>query len=262
MFMEEIVHIIPLGYEIDRVVKPFEAVGGYRPNRVYVLSSIHDVEGPREVIERHERYALIVKEKLESLNIDVILVPTNLINILELIQKISRITREEKEKGNIVYINMSGAGRLTSVASTLSGMVHDVKVYYVESDGYADDDPRMEERGYTLVDEPRVMKLENFQINMPDEAQLKALVKIMVEGRMRTIDLIEYLGSEGFSDYDVNYYGLSRNDKSAVIMKLNRNIIDKLSEKGYINKIKLGRENEYEVTETGKYVASISGLLP
>lgn len=259
--MEEIIHVIPLGYEIDRVVKPFEGDEGFRANKVYILSSILDVEGPDEVLERHEKYVDIVKDRLESLNINVVLVPTNLINVLELIQTISRIVREEKENGNIVYINMSGAGRLSSVASTLSGMVHDVKVYYVESDGYANGDPRMEEHGYTIVYDPQVKILENFQINMPDEAQLKALVKIMSEGRTRTIDLIEYLASEDFSDYNVNYYGLSRKEKSAVIMKLNRNIIDKLTEKGYIKKIKLGRENEYEVTDSGKYIASISGLI-
>ena len=44
-------------------------------------------------------------------------------------------------------------------------------------------------------------------------------------------------------------------------MKLNRNIVDKLSESGYITKIKLGRENAYKITNTGKYIASISGLI-
>jgi hypothetical protein len=260
--MEEIVHVIPLGYEIERVVKPFQGESGFRPHRVYLLSSIGNVSASEKVLETHEYYVDRVAEELERLNIRVIRYPTNLIDLLDLIQKISQIIVKEKSEGNHVYINMSGAGRLTSVASTLSGMVHDVKVYYVDSDGYADEDPRMRDRGYTLVeDSPKLTWLENFQINMPDELQLKALVKIWSDDQVKTVDLIEYLGDQGFEDYSVDYYGLGRNEKSAVIMKLNRNVIDKLSEKGYMTKRKLGRENEYKITETGKYIVSISGLL-
>ncbi|MFW6109546.1 MAG: DUF6293 family protein [archaeon] len=260
--MEEVVHIIPLGYEFDRVVKPFQGEGGFRPNRVYLLSTIPPVKASKEVLDKHDKYTQKVKKELEKLNIKVILKPTNLIDILELIQKISKIVFDEKSKGNHLYINMSGAGRLTSVASTLSGMVHDVKVYYVNSNGYADEDPRMDDHGYTIIeDSPKIKWLENFQINIPDKLQLKALVKIWKDEHVRTIDLIECLGNEGFEDFSVDYYTLDRSEKSAVIMRLNRNVIDKLTKKGYINKKKIGRENEYKITETGKYIVSISGFI-
>ena len=141
-------------------------------------------------------------------------------------------------------------------------MVHNVKVYYVDSTGYADKEPRMTTHGYSIVEgTPNITLLANFQINMSNEIQQKALVKIYENEGIKTIDLIEYLGSEGFEDYAVDYYGLSRNDKTALIMKLNRNIVDKLSEPGYITKIKLGRENTYKITDTGKYIANISGLM-
>jgi len=258
--MEEIVHIIPVGYEFDRVVAPF--LNGFKANRVYLLSSIEDVVAPTAVLEKHQFYVDKVREELEGLGIFVIPVPTNLIDYLALIQKISKIVTKEKQKGNLVYINMSGAGRLTSVASTLVGMVHNVKVYYVDSTGYADKDPRMTRHGYSIVDgKPNITMLANFQIHMPNEIQQKTLGKIYENEGIKTIDLIEYLGSEGFGDYSVNYYLLSRNEKTALVMKFNRNIVDKLSESGYITKIKLGRENAYTITDTGKYIASISGFI-
>jgi len=254
------VHVIPIGYEYDRVVVPF--LNGSKANRVYLLSSIDDVVAPTAVLEKHQFYVDKVRDQLEGLGIIVIQVPTNLIDPLALIQKISKIVMEEKKRGNLVYINMSGAGRLTSVASTLVGMVHNVKVYYVESTGYADKDPRMTTHGYSIVEgTPHITMLANFQINMPNEIQQKTLVNIYENEGIKTIDLIEYLGSEGFQDYAVDYYRLSRNEKTALIMKLNRNIIDKLAESGYITKTKLGRENTYKITDTGKYIASISGLL-
>ena len=253
-------HVIPIGYEFDRVVAPFQ--NGYKANRVYLLSSIEGVVAPTAVLEKHQFYVDKVRYELEELGIIVIQVPTNLIDNLAIIQKISKIVSEEKQRGNLVYINMSGAGRLTSVASTLVGMVHNVKVYYVNSTGYADEDPRMTSHGYSIVEgTPNITFLANFQINMPNEIQQKALVKIYESEGIKTIDLIEYLGSEGFEDYAVDYYGLSRNDKTALIMKLNRNIIDKLSDSEYITITKLGRENVYEIKDTGKYIASISGLM-
>jgi hypothetical protein len=258
--LEEIVHIIPIGYEFDRVVAPFRS--GYKVNRVYLLSSIEDIDAPTAVLEKHQFYVDKVRKELEGLGIIVIQVPTNLIEYLALIQVISKIVIEEKQKGNLVYINMSGAGRLTSVASTLVGMVHNVKVYYVDATGYADKDPRMTTHGYSIVEgTPNITMLANFQINMPNEIQLKALVKIYENEGIKTIDLIEYLGSEGFGDYSVDYYSLSRNEKTALIMKFNRNVVDKLSDSSYITKIKLGRENAYKITNTGKYIASISGLM-
>jgi hypothetical protein len=155
---------------------------------------------------------------------------------------------------------MSSSGRLTSVGATLSGMVHDVKVYYVESDDYADNDPRMEEHGYTIVNEPKIKYLENFRINLPDEIQMKVLVKIQKDGKMRTLDMIDYLKSEGVKDFYSDFPD-RRNEKSRLIMKLNRNIIKKLEEQGLISRNKLGRENEFEITEAGKYIGSISGLF-
>ncbi len=259
--MEEIVHIIPIGYEIDRIIKPFEGEHGFRANRVFLLSSIEGVTAPEDVLVKHEKYVQIVQKKLEEIGLIVKIVPTNLIDLLECFRKICSLILQEKQEGNLVYINMSGAGRLTSVAATLSGMVHDVKVYYVESDGYADNDPRMDDHGYTIVNDLSISHLENFQIKMPSDNALKILVEIMNRGHMLTIDIIEFLGSQGIDEFNVDYYRLRRSEKTRLIMKVNRNIIDKLESSGYIEKTKLGRENEIRITESGKYVASISGLI-
>ena len=257
--LEEVVHIIPIGYEIDRIVKPFEVVGGYRPNKVYLLSSI-GVDIPEDVRVEHLKYVSKAREKLESFQIIVSVEPVNLIDIRCLMEKISQLIVYEKNEGNMVFVNMSGAGRLTSVASTLAGMAHGVNVYYVESDGYADNDPRMEDHGYTIVEQPRTITLENFKINLPQGIQLEALVKIVKEGTIRTTELINYLGSAGYEDYAGYSRDIPTGKRTGIIMKLNRNVIEKLLDQKCIEKIKFSRENKYIPTETGIYVASISGL--
>lgn len=259
--MEENVHIVPLGYEYDRAVRPFEGPSGFRVNRVYLMSALEGVEAPPEVVSKHQKYADMVRARLEELGIIVVPVPTNLIDILEVLKKVCKIIRAEQAQGNNVYVNMSSAGRLTSVGATLSGMVHGVKVYYVVSDGYADNDPRMETHGYTIVETLKITYLENFKISLPGDLQLKVLAEIFRIGRMRTVEIIYYLRSMGASYFMEDYDTLGRSEKSRVVMKLNRNILDKLVESGLISKRKLGRESEYEITETGKYMASISGLV-
>ena len=58
--MEENVHIIPLGYEIDRVVKPFEGHSGFKANRAYLISTLEGVDAPVPVIEKHARFVEVV----------------------------------------------------------------------------------------------------------------------------------------------------------------------------------------------------------
>jgi hypothetical protein len=258
--LEENVHIVPTGYEIDRIVKPFEGPRGFKANKVYLLSTVEGTKAPEAIQEQHEHYASIVKERLERLGISVVIVPTNLIDILEVLNTVSRIILEERAMKNNVYINMSGAGRLTSVGATLSGMVHGVKVYYVESDGYADEDPRMKEHGYTLVVKPKVTVLENFKIILPDGPQLKVLSEINRRGSMRTMDIIDYLIGIKSPGFEIQGK-LSRSpEKNKVIMRANHSILEKLEGMGLVERKRVGRRSEYKVTGSGKYMVSISGL--
>ena len=52
-----------------------------------------------------------------------------------------------------------------------------------------------------------------------------------------------------------------RSEKTAIIMKINRRALDELNMMGYIEKKKVGRNNIFIITNSGKYVASISGYL-
>ena len=260
--MEENVHIIPLGIEYDRAIVPFKDQEGFRPNRVYLLTIQSSGYAPSIMTEEHIEKAERVKEFLESLNIKVIVIDTKLIDILDVMHKIANIIYREKVEGNNIYINISSAGRLTSVGATLAGMFHNVKVYYVKATRYSKTEEEREQHGITICENRDIIFLENFQITMPDEIELKVLVEIYKKGKMRTIDVIRFLYESEVNGFDVDYYEIrKRSEKTALIMKVNRNILDKLETMGYLNKIKLGRENEFKLTESGMYIASISGLM-
>ncbi len=55
--------------------------------------------------------------------------------------------------------------------------------------------------------------------------------------------------------------GLRRSEKIGMLMRLNKGITGKLEDAGYIVKEKRGRENIYRITDSGKYVACVSGFL-
>lgn len=260
--MEEIVHILPLGLEFDRAVIPFEGRQGFRPNRVYLLTIKSARDAPADLIQEHIEKAQKVKDYFISKKIEVIEIDTKLIDIKDVMAKISSLICKEKEQGNRVYINMSSAGRLTSLGVSLAGMFHDAKVYYVRASRYSKDDVERKERGITICEKREIIFLENFKMLMPNKLGLKVLVEINKRGKMRTVDIIQFLSKLGAAGYIVDYFNLSRSDKTSIIMKVNRNILNKLENSGYIHKNKLGRENEYRLTESGKYIANISGLIP
>lgn len=260
--LEEIIHIIPLGIEFDRAVIPFQGREGFRPNRVYLLTIQSSGYAPSDMTEEHIEKAEKLKDFFKALNIEVIVIDTKLIDLLDVMRKISNLIHKEKAQGNNVYINMSSAGRLTSVGATLAGMCHDVKVYYVKANRYSKTQSEREDHGITICDNRDIVFVENFKILMPNESGLKVLVEIHKRGKMKTIDIIQFLYESKVNGFNVDYFSIRRSEKTSIIMRLNRNILDKLENAGYINKKKLGRENEYELTESGRYITSLSGLIP
>ena len=260
--MEEIVHVVPLGIEYDRAITPFKGKGGFKPNRVYLLTIPRSSKAPFEIVEQHCEIAERVKAFLIERSIEVIIVDTTLIDLLDVMKKISNIVREEEKLGNNVYVNLSSAGRLTSIGAAFAGMFHNVKTYYVKADKYSKTVQERKEHGITITEKRDIIFLENFEIVIPNELGLKVIVEIYKNRKMKSIDIIQFLFRskvEGFENY---FAARKRSQKTALLMRLNRTIMEKLEKSGYLIKNKIGRENEYELTKSGEYIANLCGLIP
>jgi len=68
VILEEIVHIIPLSFEIDRALRPLEKL---KANRVYLVYSMESISEKKA--QASMRYLQVVKEKLELMGIDVVI---------------------------------------------------------------------------------------------------------------------------------------------------------------------------------------------
>lgn len=256
----EIVHVIPLEDEIDRAVRVFEVANGFKANRVILLAWDVDVGG--EAASDLVYYMGEVRRRLERLDIKVAVVHTNIWDMLEVIRRVSAVIREERAKGNIVYVNMSAGGAFVSVGTSIAAMVQDARLYYVRCQRYSVTREEKRSHGNAVVTQPQVHFLENFNIQLPEERGLRVMVELYRRGEMRTGDILGFLyeeGVEGFADEDPA--GMTRAEKMTVLMRLNKGVTGKLEDAGYVVKERRGRENLYRITESGKYAACVSGLL-
>jgi len=255
----EAVHVIPLENEIDRAVRPFEVPNGFKANRVYLLAFIPDVV----VSDTHDLryYHGEVRSRLEARGIETVTVLTNIFDMLDVITKVSSIVRRERARGNIVYVNMSAGGAFVSVGTALAAMVQDARLYYVRSYKYTETPEEKRAHGNAIVTMPQIHFLENFNISLPDERGVRLLVELYRRGEMRTSEVLGFMHEEGVEGFEEDPAGLSRAEKITLLMRLNKGVTEKLEALGHVTKEKRGRENLYHITESGKYIACISGLL-
>ncbi len=255
--MEEIVHIIPLSFEIDRAIKPLEKL---KANRVYLVYSMESLSDKKA--EASMRYLQVVKEKLERMSIDVVVREGISSDPLPLLSTISDIIVREKKEKNIIYVNMSASGKLTAVAATLAAMYHDVKVYYVQVDGgFSRSTKDMAEHGFSIVNTPNYTVLTNFTIDMPSGAKSAFLVELYKKGEMSTGDIVRMIRENklrGFEDLNEDIRGKQRT-ASNLLVRINRGILDELEKKGYIKVEKKGRNKIVTITDKGRYAACLMG---
>ena len=195
----------------------------------------------------------------------------NMFDILDVLRVVSSLIVKEKRQGNDVLINMSACGSMTSVAVTMAAMVHAVTAYYVHADRYATggDAALEEDHGLSIVENGRVEPLYNFSIMMPDAECQLLLCELYRRGQgMTSKDLFTFFHKKGIEGY---MYLPEKEDKSGgyvssslnreLLNKTNRKYLHKLETAGYITRIWRGRRFSVHITDAGRYIACVSGLL-
>ena len=267
--LNERVHLIPLGHEIDRAVKPFNT---YRAERAYVIVVPDNADLDEQMLEKQRHYTKRVCEGLLAVGVRPDVAYCNMFDILDVLRVVSSLIVREKRQGNDVLINMSACGRMTSVAVTMAAMVHGVTAYYVHADRYATgDDAAFEaDHGLSIVETGRVEPLYNFSIMMPDAECQLLLCELYRRGQgMTSEDLLDFCHMKGFEGYDKlppekkNKSGeYSSGPKNRELLnRTNRKYLHKLEAAGYITRIWSGRRFSVHITDAGRYIACVSGLL-
>ncbi len=252
--MEEIAHLVPLGFERDRAVVPFRR---YPASRVHILTVASERHG-HFLFQEQARFTALVRGDLEDLGIETQVHDVDIFDLLKTMAKMAELITLEFRKGARVYVNMSSAGRLTSVACTLAGMYHGVQVYYVRASRYSQTQEERREHGLSICDDVAIDDLENFRLEKPSPGQCRILRLLAERGEMTTKSIMEALASELVEFANAaGYPRLDRRSKQVLLMKLNRRLLDPLERHGHVRRIRVGRYNRIRITNSGKYLASI-----
>ncbi|MFP8953915.1 DUF6293 family protein [Natrialbaceae archaeon A-arb3/5] len=242
------VHIVPLGYEFDRVLEPIRE---QRADLVYLLED-EEAFSP----DYHER----LRAELESIVPTVERRTCDLMDVYAVLGEVTTIASAHPE--DTVYVNVSGAGTIPAIGATIACMdvSTDAHAYYVEPASYAHDG----EAEPTSTGLSETAEVPIYPIDSPTTDQI-AIMAFLSEPRSweryhddRTAppkkkDLIEFARAQGLSFMADRQApsGRAGEDKGAFRV-LDTHILDPLLEDGYVTIEAVGRRRVVELTERGE----------
>ncbi len=230
------VHIAPLGFEFDRIIGPARR---YDIDIIYLLE--HD-----EPQSNKPSYHDELKAELSTESVEVRSRTVDLIDIYDVLGAVTTVISDHAD--DIVRVNVSSGSKLSAVGATIACMATEATAYYVHPEGYAHAD-RAERQSYGYADDE---VLPTYPIESPTTDQVAAMDFLECESTEiytpKKKDIIEYAQTEELSFIAENQ---PANDKAKFAL-LNANIIDPLTENGYIDVNTVGRQKQVELTDTGK----------
>lgn len=254
--MEEIVHIVPLGWEYDRAVKPALAMHAHR---VYVLCDARQHEPRRHYLSR-------VVSTLRRHGIHVVPVQVDsFLNITGTMSEVTRIIEREVALRNRVYVNVATSGKVAAIGVTLAAMAHlrpeEGGIFYVEAKDYPTSlkAQRLHGIGSGMLGSPVFLPL--FRLWLPDPTCMLVLAMLAEsDGReMRYQAIIDRLRIEGVRGFEKTpVEGTPRRRfRTSLNVALNQQVIRKLVRNEYAQVIEDGRRRSLRLTPGGVYLASL-----
>jgi len=241
------VHIVPMGYEIDRIEFPLREIGA---DRVYLITDEEEKEiGLRYLEELTIRIKKIVNEK------DFTILRCPMWDFRKLMSLLCEQVRKEKSAGNFVYINLSSGSKLSAIAGTLASLMYEAVPYYAQAKNYNIQQPDLksgEIQGITSG-VSKILKIPSYSIEPPDDELISALAILSeTNGRISQKDYIFELERKGLIK-DVTMKGIKRMEVTKKgYARAKRSYFEKLQDKGWIIKKGKGRSSYIKITEEGK----------
>jgi len=229
------VHVAPLGHEYDRIVEP---VRKHDASVVYLLT---------EARARLTAYQEALVEELDD-DRTVRLRETDLGDLYDVLAVVTTVIAEHV--ADIVRVNVSSGPKLAAVGAAIACMATDATPYYVHA----------AERVHDVESEPRTRGMVDDEVlpSYPIEAVSRDQVAVLdyldrtntdayTVKKSDLIDFAEEADLTFISDAD------PASDKAKFAL-LNANIVDPLSEDGYITVEPVGRQKQIRLTDTGANV--------
>lgn len=233
------IHIAPVGYEIDRIVLPAKKK---RADKVYLL--IHENPSIDKAVSFYEN----ISKKLEKLNIDVVQEHHNRLDLFKIIKSVKEII--EREKGNIIYVNLASGSKIQSIACMMACMLFNddknIHPFYVEAENYVGFSGKPISTGIKEIQD-----VPTYEIQRPEKRHIDALRIINDKGgRISKKEMAKIAKEQKLIVIN------AENESQATFASLDKNIINALENHWkFVTVEKIGRTRWINITQEGKSAA-------
>lgn len=224
------VHIMPIGYEEQRA---YLAAKQLKADYVVLIGHVADTSDDGEHLEA-------AREGLDDAGIEHEIDECDIFDMYGALGKIAE--RIDDFADEDVYVNVATGGKITAIAGMIACMVTGATPYYVQAENYDVTPPE----GIA-----EITQLPRYPIEAPDAQHIEILRYIrdrQAEDNPPTKgDLINHgedIGLPFIGDYDV--------EEKSKYRLLDNQVIDPMTEDGYVTVRKSGREKVVEITDDGE----------
>ena len=235
MIVPNRVHIIPLGYERDRVVEP-----PLELNADIVVLLNHDSPDHTKPAYHDE-----VRQKLAEAPPEIVVQNCDIFDLYACLGEIAKTITEHRD--DEVYVNLATGSKVTAIAGMIACMATGATPYYVRAERYGPetDQPPTEPVSYGVAG---IDELPAYPIEGPAPQHIAILAYLEEQGRASKKELIEF--SE---DADLPY--IQAYDSDTIKGKyrlLDSHILNTLQESEYVEIEEVGRKKYVSLTEEGQ----------
>ncbi|WP_136687474.1 HFX_2341 family transcriptional regulator domain-containing protein [Halorhabdus amylolytica] len=228
------IHIVPLGYEYERVTVPAIRM---RADRVYLI--YHEGDDPDERPGYYEK----IHDDLRTAGIDVN--DNNVCNIFDMYDTLRTVA--ELIQGNReheVYVNLASGGKVTAIAGMIACMVTGgAEPIYVSAAEYGQDKEVPVAKNVTSIS-----RLPTYPIQAPSRDPLRLLQYIINEGPVTKQECIEFAVAAGIDPLAEH----ENDDIRGLYRLLDSHLLNSLREDEYVETYKKGRNKYVKATEEGQ----------
>jgi len=237
------VHIAPVGFEIDRVVKPALDM---RADMVYLLR--HD----NSSVDKSGPYLEKIEKKLKQKNITTKVVEADRFRLFSIIKTVKEVILNETE--NDIYVNIASGSKIHAVGCMMACMIFDdrsnIYPYYAQAEEY----PQFKGKEQQTYGVKEIYSLPTYQIRTPNQKLLSAmsLIKSSQNEKITKKELAQMA-----DDNQIITVGAEdRNFEQARFASLDKNIIQPLeNEWGFVETEKIGRNRWVKLSKEGSHAS-------
>ena len=224
------VHLMPVGYENDRIVLSAER---FSADRVLLLE--YDDQ------TAHPSYADEIRDRLDDAGIDHETVQCDIFDFYESLGTIAELATEFADHD--VYVNLATGSKVTAIGGMIACMATGATPYYVRAERYA-----AETDGDVAEGIREVTELPTYPMEHPDRQQVAVMSYLASEGGVTKRSLIDFGEDEDLpflAEHD------AANRKSQYRL-LDSHVLKPLAETGYVTVTERGRSKLVELTDAGR----------